>query len=60
MLTSEDIVIFNLQDLQDEASEANGGKEPFSKQKMHRKVLDKGVPEDAMPGIRDAKVCDVY
>ncbi|XP_046403305.1 ubiquitin domain-containing protein UBFD1-like isoform X2 [Ischnura elegans] len=44
-----------LQDLQDEASEANGGKEPFSKQKMHRKVLDKGVPEDAMPGIRDAK-----
>lgn len=43
------------QELQEETSEANGGKEPFSKQKMHRKVLDKGVPEDAMPGIRNAK-----
>ncbi|XP_071452222.1 ubiquitin domain-containing protein UBFD1-like [Hetaerina americana] len=43
------------QEQQDEASEANGGQEPFSKQKMHRKILSKGVPEDAMPGIRDAK-----
>ncbi|XP_049861339.1 ubiquitin domain-containing protein UBFD1-like [Schistocerca gregaria] len=30
-------------------------KEPFCKQKQHRKVLDKGVPEDAMPGIKNAK-----
>lgn len=23
---------------------------------MHRKVLDKGVPEDVMPGIKNTKV----
>lgn len=26
-------------------------KEPLCKQKLHRKVLDKGVPDDAMPGL---------
>lgn len=31
-------------------------KEPLCKQKIHRKVLDKGVPEDAMPGIKNIKV----
>lgn len=31
-------------------------KEPLSQQKIHRKVLDKGVPDDAMPGILDTKV----
>lgn len=31
-------------------------KEPFCKQKQHRKVLDKGVPDDVMPGIKNAKV----
>jgi len=30
--------------------------EPFCKQKMHRKVLDKGIPDDVMPGIRNIKV----
>jgi hypothetical protein len=30
-------------------------KEPLCKQKIHRKVLDKGVPEDAMPGIKNLK-----
>ncbi|XP_044269627.1 ubiquitin domain-containing protein UBFD1-like isoform X1 [Tribolium madens] len=30
-------------------------KEPLCKQKIHRKVLDKGVPEDAMPGIKNIK-----
>ncbi|KAG0428505.1 hypothetical protein HPB47_024528 [Ixodes persulcatus] len=30
-------------------------KEPICKQKLHQKVLDKGVPEDAIPGIRNAK-----
>ncbi|XP_066992215.1 ubiquitin domain-containing protein UBFD1 isoform X1 [Anabrus simplex] len=34
---------------------ASSSKEPFCKQKQHRKVLDKGVPDDAMPGIRDTK-----
>lgn len=31
-------------------------KEPLCKQKIHRKVLDKGVPDDAMPGIKSLKV----
>lgn len=43
------------QELQDEAA-SGSSKEPASQQKMHRKVLDKGIPEDAMPGILEAKV----
>ncbi|XP_012274446.1 ubiquitin domain-containing protein UBFD1 [Orussus abietinus] len=31
------------------------GKEPLSRQKVHRKVLDKGIPEDVMPGILGSK-----
>ena len=31
-------------------------KEPLCKQKMHAKVLEKGVPDDAMVGIKNAKV----
>lgn len=31
-------------------------KEPLCKQKIHRKVLDKGIPEDVMPGINNLKV----
>ncbi|PIK52598.1 hypothetical protein BSL78_10502, partial [Apostichopus japonicus] len=27
-------------------------KEPFCKMKLHKKILDKGVPDDAMPGIK--------
>ncbi|PSN43632.1 Ubiquitin domain-containing protein UBFD1 [Blattella germanica] len=42
------------QDLQDEKMAATS-KEPFCKQKQHRKVLDKGVPDDAMPGIKNVK-----
>lgn len=30
-------------------------KEPMCKQKLHQKALAKGVPEDAIPGIRNAK-----
>lgn len=30
---------------------ASSAVEPLSKQKEHRKVIEKGVPEDAMPGI---------
>lgn len=43
------------QDIQ-EAEKASSSKEPLCKQKIHRKVLDKGVPEDAMPGIKNVKV----
>ncbi|RXG71794.1 hypothetical protein Avbf_10823 [Armadillidium vulgare] len=31
-------------------------REPLCKQKMHRKVLDKGIPEDALPGIKNCKL----
>ncbi|XP_011499000.1 PREDICTED: ubiquitin domain-containing protein UBFD1-like [Ceratosolen solmsi marchali] len=41
------------QELVDEASSSN--KEPLSQQKIHRKVLDKGVPEDVMPGILESQ-----
>lgn len=30
-------------------------KEPLSKQKIHRKILDKGLPEDVMQGIKNIK-----
>lgn len=30
-------------------------KEPLCRQKIHKRIIDKGVPEDAMPGIRNAK-----
>ncbi|KAI5697522.1 ubiquitin domain-containing protein UBFD1 isoform X1 [Diaphorina citri] len=30
-------------------------KEPWSRQKMHRTVLDKGLPDDVMPGILNTK-----
>ncbi|MCL4129772.1 UNVERIFIED_CONTAM: hypothetical protein GTU68_048501 [Idotea baltica] len=30
-------------------------REPLCKHKMHRKVLDKGIPEDSIPGIKNCK-----
>ncbi|XP_072022255.1 ubiquitin domain-containing protein UBFD1-like [Amphiura filiformis] len=33
-------------------AQAAAAKEPLCKQKQHKKVLDKGKPEDAMPGIK--------
>ncbi|XP_013779300.1 ubiquitin domain-containing protein UBFD1-like isoform X1 [Limulus polyphemus] len=30
-------------------------KEPLCRQKIHKKVIDKGVPDDCMPGIKNAK-----
>uniref|UniRef100_A0A1E1XCY7 Putative ubiquitin-specific protease n=1 Tax=Amblyomma aureolatum TaxID=187763 RepID=A0A1E1XCY7_9ACAR len=30
-------------------------KEPICKQKLHQKVVEKGIPEDAIPGIRNVK-----
>ncbi|KAK6630732.1 hypothetical protein RUM44_002901 [Polyplax serrata] len=35
---------------------ATSTKEPFCKQKIHRKVLDAGVPDDVMPGIKNIKL----
>lgn len=39
---------------------ASSTKEPLCKQKLHRKVLDKGLPEDVMPGILNIKVRSMY
>ncbi|KAL3282130.1 hypothetical protein HHI36_005327 [Cryptolaemus montrouzieri] len=38
-----------------EMEKASSTKEPLCKQKVHKKVLDKGIPEDAMPGIKNIK-----
>ncbi|KAF7266101.1 ubiquitin domain-containing protein UBFD1-like [Rhynchophorus ferrugineus] len=38
-----------------EMEKATTVKEPLCKQKIHRKVLDKGIPEDVMPGIKNLK-----
>ncbi|XP_060535848.1 ubiquitin domain-containing protein UBFD1-like isoform X1 [Cylas formicarius] len=38
-----------------ELEKASSAKEPLCKQKIHRKVLDKGLPEDVMPGIKNVK-----
>lgn len=38
-----------------EMEKASTVKEPLCKQKIHRKVLDKGIPDDAMPGIKTIK-----
>ncbi|XP_034235867.1 ubiquitin domain-containing protein UBFD1-like [Thrips palmi] len=42
------------EELELEKSSSNA-KEPLSKQKIHKKVLDKGVPDDVMPGILNNK-----
>jgi len=38
-----------------ETTPITSSKEPLSKQKIHRKILDKGLPEDVMPGIKNVK-----
>lgn len=50
------IYYFNTQDVQESEKATTSSKEPLCKQKIHRKVLDKGVPEDAMPGLKNVKV----
>lgn len=43
--------------LQDVAAEEKTiTKEPLCKQKLHKKVLEKGVPDDVMVGIKNVKV----
>ncbi|XP_042888685.1 ubiquitin domain-containing protein UBFD1-like isoform X2 [Penaeus japonicus] len=39
----------------DKPSTSTSTKEPLSRQKIHRKILDKGLPEDVMPGIKNNK-----
>jgi len=42
------------QQLKEEAAET-AAKEAWSEQKIHKKVLEKGKPEDAMPGLKNTK-----
>lgn len=41
--------------LMEERAASQSSKEPLSLQKIHRKILDKGIPPDAMPGIKNSK-----
>ncbi|GAA6218066.1 ubiquitin domain-containing protein UBFD1 isoform X1 [Lates japonicus] len=41
--------------IQQEVKAEENKKEPLCRQKQHRKVLDKGKPEDIMPAIKGAK-----
>ena len=43
-----------VQQLKEEA-QAEAAKEAWSEQKLHKKVLDKGKPEDIMPGLKNTK-----
>ncbi|XP_026499234.1 ubiquitin domain-containing protein UBFD1-like [Vanessa tameamea] len=42
-------------EIQDEKNNSQSNKEPLCMQKIHRKVLDKGIPPDVMPGIKGVK-----
>jgi len=57
--TIDDIVTVNEKPKADkekaEESPSAASAEPLSKQKQHTKIIDKGVPEDAMPGVKNAK-----
>lgn len=44
----------------EEKNSSQTNKEPLCMQKIHRKVLDKGIPPDVMPGIKGVKVCFLY
>ena len=41
----------NVQQLKEE-EKAETQKESWSQQKVHKKILEKGIPDDAMPGIK--------
>ncbi|KAJ7382596.1 Ubiquitin domain-containing protein ubfd1 [Desmophyllum pertusum] len=41
--------------LKEEKTTSAASKDPLCKQKMHKKVLDKGKPDDVMPGIKNKK-----
>lgn len=47
---------FNSQEILEEKATTQTSKEPLCMQKIHRKVLDKGIPPDVMPGIKGVKV----
>ncbi|XP_063858605.1 ubiquitin domain-containing protein UBFD1-like isoform X2 [Scylla paramamosain] len=55
----DDVVSVNTPKSESSSSEkpstTTSSKEPLCRQKLHRKIIDKGVPEDAMPGIKNTK-----
>ncbi|XP_045135314.1 ubiquitin domain-containing protein UBFD1-like isoform X3 [Portunus trituberculatus] len=55
----DDVVSVNTPKSESSSSEKpttiTSSKEPLCRQKLHRKIIDKGVPEDAMPGIKNTK-----
>ncbi|CAB3980708.1 Ubiquitin domain-containing UBFD1 [Paramuricea clavata] len=57
--TVKDIMAVNIppsaKALKEETTATASTKEPWSKQKMHKKILDKGKPDDAMPGDKTKK-----
>ncbi|XP_015905673.1 ubiquitin domain-containing protein UBFD1 [Parasteatoda tepidariorum] len=55
--TLNDIIAVNTpadQDVKEEKASV-AAKEPLCKQKMHKKIIDRGVPEDTLPGIKNVK-----
>lgn len=56
MYTKILIKFLNFQELIEEKASSQTSKEPLCMQKIHRKVLDKGIPPDVMPGIKGVKV----
>ncbi|ROT79584.1 hypothetical protein C7M84_001695 [Penaeus vannamei] len=55
----DDVVNVNTPKAESTSSEkpstSTSTKEPLSRQKIHRKILDKGLPDDVMPGIKNNK-----
>lgn len=43
------------QETSEEKASSQSSKEPLCMQKIHRKVLDKGIPPDVMPGMKGVK-----
>jgi hypothetical protein len=48
--------ILNCQWIPEDKLKSSAIKEPLCQQKIHKKILDKGLPEDVMPGVKNAKV----
>ena len=55
------MLIFNLLKVSDEKQELSSTEEEsLSQQKVHKMILDKGPPDDRMPGLKDVQVKLVF
>ena len=50
---------FHSQAAKDEAKPEEAEKEKFCDMKQHKKIIDKGKPDDVMPGRKNANVSAV-